>query len=302
MLLSPVPSQAVADITGAAVEGRCTNCGAPLPEPRPRYCPACGQETHIKAPTVSEFLQQFSGTYFATEGALWRTLKLLFLQPGELTAQYLGGRRKHHVLPLRLFLSATLIMLVCMRIASSWQFSSLDDPAVAARLPERPAAISFELGFARAGYEPGRFFCENMPQWLCQRIQQRMNAPTHDLLAQLEKATDRVASHAGLVMFVLLPAFSLGLAVFFRYRGFSYTEHLVFALHLHAFWFLVVTLMVVAGPWFALVIPLYAALAFRRVYGGSVLSLSLRCTALALVHSSLVLLMVATAFLTALLV
>jgi hypothetical protein len=50
----------------------------------------------MRPPTlISEFMQQFGGAYFSTEGALWRTLKLLLLKPGELTVQYLAGRRKH---------------------------------------------------------------------------------------------------------------------------------------------------------------------------------------------------------------
>ena len=41
--------------------GSCLNCGAPLAEPRPRFCGACGQETNVKPPTLGEFLQQFGG-------------------------------------------------------------------------------------------------------------------------------------------------------------------------------------------------------------------------------------------------
>jgi Protein of unknown function (DUF3667) len=291
-LLAPVPSEAVAAITLAAVEGLCTNCDHPLGEPRPKFCPSCGQETNIKPPTVGEFLQQFSGTYFASEGALWRTIKMLFTQPGELTAQYLNGRRKHYVLPLRLFLSISLIMLLSMRIVGALQFSSLEDPEFTKALPARPAAISLELGFARAGIEGGTFFCEGLPPWLCQRLHRRMDTSTEALLASLERASDRVASHAGLVMFVLLPAFALGLAFFLRWRGFSFTEHLVFALHLHAFWFAVVAVMMLGFTWLVVtglvLIPLYAALAFRRVYGGRPGRLALRVALLTLVHGTLV--------------
>jgi hypothetical protein len=292
-LLSPVPSEAVAAITAAAVEGLCTNCGHPLTDPRPPYCPHCGQETNIKAPTVGEFMQQFSGTYFASEGALWRTIKLLFSQPGELTAQYLNGRRRQYVLPLRLFLSISLVMLLSMRLVGALQFSSLEDPEFKKTLPVRPAAVSIELGFARASIEGGVFRCEGLPPWLCQRLQRRMDTSTEALLASLERATDRVASHAGLVMFVLLPAFTLALMVFFRWRGFSFTEHLVFALHLHAFWFAVVAAMMLAPLWLGwigvLAIPTYAALAFRRVYGGPALRLGLRVALLTAVHGTLVL-------------
>jgi len=308
MLLSPVPSAAVAAITAAAVQGLCTNCEAPLPVPLPKFCPACGQETNIKPPTVGEFMQQFSGTYFASEGALWRTFKLLLAQPGELTARYLYGQRKQYVLPLRLFLSMTLFMLLTMRLLGAIQLSALEDPDLAKVLTERPTQVSLDLGFVRAGLEAGTFYCEGMPPWLCQRIESKLDTSTALLLQQVQKVNDRIASYAGVVMFVLLPAFALGLAVLFRYRGYSYTEHLVFALHLHAFWFLMAMVMMVGLTWLEwlawvamLAIPVYAALAFRRVYGGRISSVALRATLLMLLHASLVLLIVALTALVALL-
>ena len=304
-LLSPVPSAAVANITAAAVKGLCTNCEAPLPEPHPRFCTHCGQETNIKPPTVGEFMQQFSGTYFATEGALWRTFKLLLAQPGELTAQYLNGRRKQYVLPLRLFLSMTLVMLLTMRIMGALQLSQLDDPALAQALDDRPAEVALDLVVARAGVTGGVFYCEGLSPWLCERIRKKIDTTTQKLMQQVERVNDRIASHAGVVMFVLLPAFALALAVLFRHRGFSYTEHLVFALHLHAYWFLTLAVAFVLPAWpqalLLLTIPVYAALAFRRVYGRPWFGLVWRCTLLTVVHLVLVALLVGLTALAALL-
>lgn len=308
MRLAPVPSPTVAAITAAAVMGQCPNCETQLPEPHPKFCHACGQETNIKPPTVGEFMQQFSGTYFATEGALWRTFKLLLTQPGELTAQYLNGRRKQFVLPLRLFLSMTLVMLLTMRLVGALQLSALEDPELSKALSERPTQVTLELGVVRAGLQDGVFYCEGMPPWLCQRVQAKLGTSTAQLLQQVEKVNDRLASHAGLVMLVLLPGFAAGLAALFRYRGFSYTEHLVFALHLHTFWFLTATVLIVGLTWVdelawlsLLVIPGYAALAFRRVYGGPPARLAVRATLLTLCHAALVLFIVALSALVALL-
>jgi hypothetical protein len=305
MLLSPVPSPEVVSLTAAAINGQCTNCAKDLPEPRPNYCPHCGQETNIKPPTVNEFLQQFSGTYFASEGALLRTLKLLLLRPGELTAQYLNGRRKQYVLPLRLFLSMTVVMLVVMRIVSMLDLSVLDDPAFTQALASRPGNVELELGMGRAGMADGHFFCEELPPWLCRRLQKKLDTSTEVLLAEVERVNDRMARNAGVVMLVLLPAFAAVLALLFRYRGFSYTEHLVFALHLHAFWFLVVAAAIALPGWFGLlmlpVIPGYAGLAFRRVYGGHAWGLVWRGALLTSLHLVLVAVIVAVAALVILL-
>ena len=292
----PAPPQAHADA--------CANCGHAFGQPRPRFCPACGQESNIKAPTVGEFLQQFSGTYFATEGALWRTLKLLVLKPGELTAQYLRGRRKHYVLPLRLFLSATVLMLLTMRIVSSIQSAGIDDPALMQALPERPRSVALQLGFGSAGLDDGVFYCQGLPNWLCERVRLRLDLDSRSVLLQMLRVSERVASHAGMVMFVLLPAFALGLWLLFRRRALHYTEHLVFALHLHAAWFLVAAVMMAGGApaqWAGLVVvPVYGGLALHRVYGGPWYSLLPRAMLLALVHGALVVLAVAAVVLAAL--
>ncbi len=286
------PAPPIAPTAPTAPGVACPNCFHAFPGAQPKFCPECGQETQVKPPTVSEFLQQFGGAYFAAEGALWRTLKLLLLQPGELTAQYLAGRRKHYVLPLRLFLSITVLMLLTMRVVGSLESADFDDPEVRRALPERPSSMHIELGFGQAGLQDGAFYCENLPPWLCRRIERRVDTDTRSLVMQMQRVGERVASHAGATAFVLLPAFAFGLWLLFRGRGLHYTEHLVFALHLHAFWFLLAALMMLgvevlvwAG---ALMMPLYGLLAMRRVYGGPWWALGLRIGVLGVVHLALV--------------
>lgn len=76
-----------------ALPPTCLNCGQPLADPCPRFCPACCQETRLRSPTLMAFAQQFGGAYLATAGALWRTVKLGLLKPGALIRQCLAGRR-----------------------------------------------------------------------------------------------------------------------------------------------------------------------------------------------------------------
>jgi hypothetical protein len=103
---------------------------------------------------------------------------------------------------------------------------------------------------------------------------------------------DRVVSNASAMMKSLVPLFAVGLRLLWRNRDLHFTEHLVFALHLHAFWSLVLTAMMVevsavtlAG---ALLIPIYGLLAMRRVYGGGWPGLLLRVAVRAPVHLLLI--------------
>lgn len=107
-------------------------------------------------------------------------------------------------------------------------------------------------------------------------------------------------------LFVLVPLFAAWLAVLYRRSGRVYIEHLVFALHVHAFAFAATTagyLMVFAPAplvqWlqaaFKVWVLVYLALALRRVYGGSGLRSAAKGVALFLFQG------VATAALTLLL-
>lgn len=248
----------------------CPNCEAPLPDPPPPFCPQCGQETRVRAPTLGEFVQQFGGAYLSTEGALWRTLKLLLLRPGELTRQYLAGRRKHYVLPLRLYLTVSVIVLLLVRLSTSAAIRA--DPALVASFDQSPDVIVLDIGAGRAGLQDGRFFCEGLPAWVCQRLQRRLDVDARGLQRELAGLGERVTANLGLAMFVLLPAFAAALKLAYWNRGLRYTEHLVFALHVHAFWFavLALNLLPLGGfeglSWFA--VPVYTLVAMKRVYGG----------------------------------
>jgi hypothetical protein len=294
---------------------RCPNCFAVLATPQPKFCPECGQETRVRAPKLGEFVQQFGGAYLSTEGAIWRTLWLLLFKPGELTRQYLAGRRKHYVLPLRLYLTVSVLVLLGLRlhthISLEAQFSETPKPVAesasgAARAepaesaePDKAAAKSAEkstekgaekgaekgddkaalsnaeinLGAGRrAGIKDGVFYCENLPGWVCERLNRRMRTNKAEIAREMANVGERVVANLGLGMFLMLPTFALWLKLLYLGSGKRYTEHLVFALHVHAFWFLMLAVAWTELPWLsitaALATPLYTLLALRRVYGG----------------------------------
>lgn len=250
----------------------CPNCAAPLPVPPTPFCPHCGQETRVRAPTMGEFLQQFGGAYLSTEGALWRTLKLLLIRPGELTVQYLQGRRKHFVLPLRLYLTLSVIVLLAVRLVSHEAIG--DGRAIQVDVEAQPRSVMLiTLGpRLQTGLENGVFVCRGFPEWVCRRLERRFQVDPQRLQKEAVDVIERLIGNLGVAMFVLLPFFALALKATYWNRRLRYTEHLVFALHVHAFWFLVLGLSLLPLPdafglvWLA--VPLYTLWAMKRVYAG----------------------------------
>jgi hypothetical protein len=90
-------------------------------------------------------------------------------------------------------------------------------------------------------------------------------------------------------MFFLVPVFALLLKIFYVNRRYVYGEHLVFALHLHAFWLLAVA-VAVGLPYelitlaATLAVPTYAILAMRRTYVDGWGSVLLRAFAISLIY------------------
>lgn len=248
--------------------GACRNCGAAAGG---RYCPECGQETAPHPPTAAEFLHEFVGHYVALEGALWKTLRLL-LRPGALTLEYLAGRKRRYVLPLRLYLTASLLFFVVSRFLVS-------PVAITINQPQVPAGAPFTLACAP----------ESAP---CSRIQARIR-DAHPGLTHAQVVNGigtRVMRDMPYAMIFLVPLFAGLTRYAYRRRGLAYGAHMVFALHVHSFAFLAGTLLAPLRLPGTLFLPaaIYLVLAMRRVFGGRAWALVLRFLFLAIAYWLLV--------------
>lgn len=217
-----------------------------------------------------------SRTTWRWRGALWRTLAMLLRRPGQLTLEWLQGRRQRWVNPLRLYLSVSFVFFVTAALlpgrAGEWvRFSpSRSDAAVAAA--SAPAS-------APAG-----------PDWLEQRVEAKAaDAATRTHFIQRFKAS------VPYVVFALVPLFAGWLALAQRRRRMAYGAHMVLALHVHAFTLLTAWLATWASAvpgmsgvaWlvWAVANPLHLALAMRRVYGNSLPGALGRTAAVLVLHT-----------------
>ncbi|MFY7865793.1 DUF3667 domain-containing protein [Roseateles sp.] len=273
-----MPTTSSSSLTDAGEPSRCANCGERFAVPKPNYCGACGQESNLRPPGLMEFIQQLGGAYISTEGALWRTLWRLLLQPGQLTKEYLAGRRKHYVLPLRLYLTISVLALLSLRLMTSAQ---IEDQAPQLRGAGGASSIELKtgeqaniqiggLGGYRAGLKDGVFFCEQLPATMCKRLERRLTLDQVGMAQELLQLSERALNNLGATLFVLLPCFAIWLKLLFLDRRMYYTEHMVFALHLHAFWFAMLLLLLIDWPPLSaaagLASAVYPVIALHRVY------------------------------------
>nr|WP_315467937.1 DUF3667 domain-containing protein [uncultured Undibacterium sp.] len=84
----------------------CANCGATLTG---AYCQNCGQSAHIHRSLLHMIEEVLHGIlHFDTKS--WRTIPALLYKPGQLTKQYIDGKRTSFVSPLALFLFLIFLM------------------------------------------------------------------------------------------------------------------------------------------------------------------------------------------------
>ncbi len=239
----------------------CPNCEQALPQDPPvRHCPNCGQETHLHPPSFGEFLHEFIGHYVALEGALWKTLWLLLFRPGQLTLAYLRGQRRRHILPLRVYISASFVFFLVVKVLAP-------APAVQAEgAVQMDAQARAEMQQCANGQG-----CDGFERWVTGfvlRIHERAGGGADVFQAVRE----RLLAGAPYAMFALQPVFAALVMLAWRRRKLTYGVHFVFSLHVHAFWFLaLLALALLPDAVSGLVLPLmllYTLRALHTVYGG----------------------------------
>jgi hypothetical protein len=266
----------------------CLNCRAPLGGP---FCAACGQRNIPPYPTLRELVVDAFSELSGWDGRFAVTVRALVWRPGMLTREFLWGRRARYISPLRLYIVASLAYFVLAAAAPDLERQS------------RSKGVSIGAG-VNVDVTPSRTGPGSRPEQVADAATRARE--DEDTLSAAEKAEvlkeisrtpavmqpllrrvveDPTGLKRGILetlprtFFVLLPVFAAIVALF--YRGRRYPEHLYFALHLHAFVFLVLAVPEllsftrsavvadIAGLGATIWILVYATRALRYVYGGT---------------------------------
>ena len=241
------------------------------PQTWPNHCPKCGQETALHPPSVAEFARQFGGNYIAPRGALWRTLASLLFRPGHLTLEWLAGRRRRYILPLRLYLSLSVLFFFLLQLTGAPQDGSavvvINARDGQSQTVGQSSGLDIDLG-------PGHWgWFEGLRPLLRARIEtakQRLAREGGDAFGR--RVMRELIKALYYALFLLIPLQAAALALAFRRARRNYGEHLLFVLNRSSA-MLLFMLMLLFSPW-----PLLSALIvlgmlinaereMRQVYG-----------------------------------
>ena len=315
----------------------CLNCGTRM---RGQYCGNCGQRSRNRLISIWQLLREAFGDLLELDSRLWRTLLPLLIRPGQLTRDYLEGRRARYMPPFRTYLVLSVIFFVVAFFNPTEELKILFDPEPEpsaeeiAALEEQEAAATvkseekidiaiqrleeldaegrlpdgliaeivdddddFEVSF---GSDGNGFFedCEkatisdegDLPEWVKKRFtDERVQEICEKNKARgVENFGDAIVDNVPVALIVLLPLMAMVLKVLYPLSRRYFVEHLLFFVHFHAFFFLILILQIIfsrivglLGPEDGAVdsigtlilviasfyIPVYLYKAMRHVYG-----------------------------------
>jgi hypothetical protein len=265
----------------------CKNCGALL---NGRYCANCGQEADVRVAGMPELISDLLSDVWNFDSRLWRSMVPLLVRPGRLTVDYLEGRRQRYVPPLRLYviLSLTFFVLASLLGSGPWVAVDLGDERFAEQNDADMNVIQpFAIDPANVDRDSGTCtdLTINLPGPLdTPERRQRLLDACSQVIADSGNSLDRaLRDNVPVMMFLFIPLVALVMKLVYPLTGRKYVEHVLFFLHFHAFFFLLVTITVLLGALGEVVssvrsltpvlvavgyvyLPVYLFMAMRRVY------------------------------------
>jgi hypothetical protein len=258
---------------------RCLNCGAAMVGP---FCAQCGQRDIPPYPSVRELVTDAFWELSGWDGRFAASVRALVRAPGQLTLDFLEGRRARYISPLRLYLLASLLYFLVS--AAAPQVSSREGIIVSGSLADvrtngqTGGKAARRVGEAAQAAREGTITAQQRDSALAAM----KNAPAilqpilHRAVSDPKGFQRSLIQTMPRVLFGLVPVFAAIMTLFYRRR--RYPEHLYFGLHLHAFFFVALTLTAAAkftrsyrfagivGALVSAWIIGYSVVAARRVY------------------------------------
>ncbi|MGB4775465.1 MAG: DUF3667 domain-containing protein [Daejeonella sp.] len=204
----------------------CTNCGNDIDD---KFCSYCGQENlELKEPFWN-FIFHSIGHYFHFDSKFFLTIKPLLTKPGQLSIDYIAGKRIRFIHPVSLFLFISLVYFLIGPLFQSkdWQ------PSLIAENTEQTADTSLifhnEKQDSLTSAKKDNFLVKQFKK--IKTLSNRSYEGEFSWVKAYQK-------HESKTYFILMPFFAFLLMLNFRKNKKYYMEHLIFTIHLQSFYFL----------------------------------------------------------------
>ena len=228
----------------------CRNCGTQLEQ---RYCSCCGQDRLAGAQrSFSRMVIDIFSNTFAFDNKTWVSIAKLLFRPGFLSKEYISGRIVSYMQPIKMFWIMVLIFSVVYSFHDHTSSVLLKQKKEISNQQQTESVIN-------------------------ENITVEEDIPIEEVVKKEPEVMKGVASdyfqYLPYFMLLVIPIFTAFLALFFRKEKYAFSEHLIFAIHLHTVFFFIFTVDVLIAAYlykitlfFVLIILLYTQLAAFKFY------------------------------------
>jgi len=246
----------------------CENCGASMAGP---FCAQCGQHAVDYRRSFGHVFTDVLDSFLNWDSKFIISLWLLMSRPWKLTIDFLSGKRVLHMHPLRLYLLISIVFFFGVHeLAKQANFTSRHRKALT---PEEKAKLETNLAKLPAGVQSqvkkeieNNVKPESSPEtngkdeeeplldvgtdkddlnappfekWLNQRLKERIGEHGVNFKVLFVAVTGNLP----VMMLCCIPLFAFVLKLLYVFRRVFYIDHLIYALHIHAFAYLAILLI-----------------------------------------------------------
>ena len=277
----------------------CSNCGTARSD---TFCSHCGQNSRDYQRALPPMLWELLRETFDVDSRILNTFILLLTKPGQLAVEFSRNRRASYISPIRLYLFVSVSFFFILSTTSSLEVElQAGDETISTETVEENVAVDLNKFLDTDRQKKVKRMLdgeESVAQQLAivsiaQGVTDRSEPLTEfqgfiagqliDAIYEPTRAVSTLLDNLPIAMFLLLPVFALILQLIYAGKHKYYVEHLVFAMQLHTFAFLVYGLMLARpefntnatlaslsgwiGSLLWLVLLIYHFKSLRRYYG-----------------------------------
>ena len=269
----------------------CPNCETAYAADNAAFCHHCGQARRDIQSPLRVWIESFFDSVLNYDSRIWRTLRVLFTQPGKISAEFNAGRRVRYVESFRLYLLISVAFFLVQgslsqkaavpkeltRITQKGDTTRMRINMISTSFPTNVAEMTLVRDFNETQMDSFLLAKDISPN-LATRMLMKGTSRLMSGAVTIRQFKQSFIDNTSRAMFFLLPFFAFLIWFFFKGNTPYYISHLVFALHVHSAVFLIFTIwffpMLFLGDYGYESIPILLCLAYlfislRTTYGES---------------------------------
>jgi hypothetical protein len=251
--LIKVKSSAMSTESHAETRQQCLNCGELL---FGLYCNKCGQKDVSYSKPLGVILTAFFNSCLSVDNRTLRSVLPLFFRPGYLSAQFVAGKRMRFASPFKLYLFSSICYFFLFNISLRMEDKADVDSSFNKQIQKTkdqentftansPANVVDTLSIQKSSWISKK----TTPSKFAGRTSEKLKNP--------EKLRSSLLKGLSYMFFVLMPLFALLLKWNMGQKKQYFFDHLVLAVHFHAFALLFLSILLLAKITMGLAIAIY---------------------------------------------